>query len=144
MRHAGVEAQRPHHALDPVVQALRRRGTGKDVAGSTHGGDEHLGTGTVDQPHGGAGKVDEQLLAGQPVLAHRALERLGKRLVVFAELRVAPGAALGVGGHVLLPQQHQRHALAIELAVHAAPVGFDEGVDLFSLSKVTVGDRALA
>ncbi len=68
-----------------------------------------------------------QLLAGAPVLAHRALEPPGKGLVVLAELRVAPGPPMRVLGHVLLPQQHQGHALAVELAVHAPPVGHDVG-----------------
>ena len=31
------------------------------------------------------------------------------------------------GSDVLLPQQHQRDALAIELAVDAGPVGHDDG-----------------
>lgn len=87
--------------------------------------DEAVPTATTRS--GGAGVVDEHLLPGAAVLAHRALERGGEGLVELAELRVAPGAAFRVGSHVLLPQQHQRDALALELAVDAAPVGDDDG-----------------
>ena len=45
-----------------------------------------------------------------------------KRCVVPAELAVAV-SALGVGGAVLLPQQLQRHALALELLVDQREVG---------------------
>ena len=40
--------------------------------------------------------------------------------VAFAELRVA--VAVRVDGAVLLPQQHQRHGLAPQLAVDMRPV----------------------
>ena len=40
-----------------------------------------------------------------------------------AELGVGPGALPAVRGAVLLPQQPQRHALAIQLDVHAREVG---------------------
>ena len=56
-------------------------------------------------------------------LAHRALELLGEAPVVFAELRVAVGLAASVVGAVLIPQQHQRHALAVQFLVQAAVVG---------------------
>jgi hypothetical protein len=55
--------------------------------------------------------------------AHRALERLGERLVVLAELGVGPAAPALVRGAVLLPQQHQRHAFAAQFDVHAREVG---------------------
>jgi len=120
--------QRAHHALDPFVQALVRRGTGEDVARRGHCRDEDLDACAVAQGHRRAGEVDEQLLPGTPMLAHRSLERASERLVVLAEMGVSRGAALRVRGHVLLPQQHQRHALAIELAVEAAPVGNHDGL----------------
>ena len=59
------------------------------------------------------------------MLTHRALERLGEGLVVLAELRVSPGAPALMGGPVLLPQQHQRDALAAQLDVHAGKVGLE-------------------
>ena len=81
-----VEVQSAHHALDPVIQALRGRGAGEDATGGGHGGDKDLGARAIAQGHRGAGEVDEQLLAGTPVLAHRALEGLGEGLVGTAEL----------------------------------------------------------
>jgi hypothetical protein len=66
--------------------------------------------------------VDEQLLAGAVDLAHRSLELLGEAPVVFAELRVAVGLAIGVIGTVFFPQQHQRHALAAQFLMQAAVV----------------------
>ncbi|CAM3732644.1 hypothetical protein ROSA5918_05155 [Roseateles saccharophilus] len=127
LRHAAVEVQRAHHAGDPVFQALRGRCAGEHTAGSGHGRDEDLGAGAVAERHRRAGVVDEHLFPSTTVLAHRALERGREGLVVLAELRVAPGAALRVGGQVFLPQQHQRHALAVELAVDAGPVRNDDG-----------------
>jgi hypothetical protein len=124
LRHASIEMQRPHDALDPVLELLRAARASERIARSTDRRDEHLRAGAVVQCHRGSGEVDEQLLAGAPVLAHRTLQALRERLVVLAELRVAPSAFIGTRGDVLLPQQHQCDALAIELSMHAAPVGF--------------------
>jgi hypothetical protein len=126
VRHRAHEGDRAHHALDPVVELLRRGGAGEGVAGSAHGRDEDLSATALAQPQRRAGVVHEQLLASTPVLAHRALEPSAEYLVMLAELGVAPGAATGVGLGVFLPQQHQRHALALQVLVHASPVGLDE------------------
>jgi hypothetical protein len=76
----------------------------------------------VRQDHRGAGAVDEQLLAGAVNLAHRAIQALGERLIVLAELRVAVGLSAGVLGLVFLPQRHQRHTLTPQLLVGTAVV----------------------
>ena len=142
--HTPVKVQRAHHALDPIVQALRWRGAGEDATGGGHGRDKDLGTRAIAQGHRGSGEIDEQLLAGTPVLAHGALEGLGEVLVVAAELGVAPGASMGMGLHILLPQQHERDALAIELAVDASPVGGDVGLSGVGLGQQGRGQSLLA
>jgi hypothetical protein len=55
-------------------------------------------------------------------LAHGALEALAEVSVVEAEPAVAVGA-LGMGGEVLLPEQLERHPLALELLVDVGEVG---------------------
>jgi hypothetical protein len=82
--------QRTHHAVDPVVQALGRVRASENAAGPAHVRDEYLRTGAVTQWHGGGSEVEEQLLAGAPVLTHGALEGAGERLVAFAKLRASP------------------------------------------------------
>jgi len=69
--------------------------------------------------------VDEQLLAGPVLLAHRAAQRLRVGLVVLAELRQAPGAPPLIGRTLLLPQQRQHHALAAQFQAHPPEVGLD-------------------
>ncbi len=59
------------------------------------------------------------------LLAHRALERLGECLLVLAELGVGQGASALVRVTMFPPHQHQRHALAAQLDVHASEVDFD-------------------
>jgi hypothetical protein len=131
LRAAAVEGQRPRHRAQPRAHALVGGGAGEGVARRAHGGDEDLGARAVGQFQRGAGVVDEQLLAGAPLLAHRALQGLGEGLVVLAELGVGPGAPALEGGAVFLPQQHQRHALAAQFDVHAGEVGQgDAGLDL--------------
>jgi hypothetical protein len=139
-----VEVQRAHHALDPVIQALRGRGASKDATGGGHGRDKDLGARAIVYGHRGAREVDEQLLAGTSVLAHRAFEGLGEVLVVTAELGVAPGTTMGMGLHVLLPQQHERDALAVEFTVDAAPVGGDVGLRGVRLGQQGGGQSLLA
>jgi hypothetical protein len=70
----------------------------------------------------GAGVVDEELLAGAVDLAHRALQPQRVAPIPFAELAVAVGRLPGMGGDVLFPQQHERHAFAPQLLVGAAVV----------------------
>lgn len=74
-----------------------------------------------------AATPNDALTGGASLPKRRWDERGGEGLVVLAELRVAPGAALGVGRNVFLSEQHQRDPLAIELAVDTAPVGNDSG-----------------
>jgi hypothetical protein len=73
------------------------------------------------QGHRHAREVDEHLLAHHVGEAHGWTQRGTKASVVFAELGV--GVAVGVGFSVLVPQQHQRHALATKFKVHDGPLG---------------------
>jgi hypothetical protein len=45
---------------------------------------------------------------------------------VLAELGVGPGSSALGGRALLLPQQHQRHALAAQLDVHVGEVSLDQ------------------
>ena len=124
--HAADELQGLHLRADPVGGGLSRRGAGVGVVRCAQRGHEDLGLGDlagggVDDGHGVTGVVDEQLLAGDVDLAHRALLGLGELAVLDAKARVLVGQRVARG--VLLPQQHQRHAGTLELLVHDAEVG---------------------
>jgi len=123
LRHAADEGERARRRVKPIAHRLARRGAGVGVARRAQRGHEDVRARAVGQRDRRAGVVDEQLLAGAVDLAHRTLELLGEAPIVLAELRVAIGVALGVIGAVLLPQQHQRHAFAVQLLVQAAVVG---------------------
>ena len=129
LRHAAVERQRAGHCAEPGAHALVGGGAGEGIARCAHGGDEDLRARTVSQLEGRSSVVDEELLAGASLLPHRALERLGERLVVTAELGVGPGPLAFVGSAVLGPQQHQRDALAAQFDVHSWVVGFDHATE---------------
>ncbi len=104
-----------------------------------HGSHEDVGGSHLLAMHhernGGAGKVNEQLLASAVNLPHGALETFGKLAVVLAELRVAPRfdrvvctVLVADLGAVFLPQQHEGHALAAQLLVNAPVVGLGVSV----------------
>ena len=50
-------------------------------------------------------------------------------LVVAAKLGMGPGPVAGIGGAILRPQQHQRHALATQFNVHLGVVGCDNAAE---------------
>jgi len=81
-----------------------------------------LATGRVDQRDRRPGVVDEQFLAGDMGLPHRAAQQLPKLAVALAEARPAVGNTLRLSP-ILLPQQLQRDALAPQLAMDRAEVG---------------------
>ena len=107
---AADESQRLHLRADPVGGGLARGGASVGVVRRAQGGHEDLGLSDlagdgVDDAHGAAGEVDEQLLAGDVNLAHRALLAQSELAVLDAEAGVLVGQ--GVAGGVLLPKQHQ-------------------------------------
>src|SRR5690554_5273676 len=106
---------------DPVGQRLAPGGLGVGVAGSAQHGNEHLGPsllagGLVDDWHGRAAIVDEQLLAGAVDLAHAAPLTVPPGAVMVAEPTGAVGL-VAVDLDVLRPEQLQGDALALERLV---------------------------
>ena len=122
LRHALHELERAHQPVDPIGKRLARRGAGKRVARRAQRRHKHVRAPAVANADRGAGVVHEELLACAVHLTHRAAQRLRERTVMLEELRAPPGALARVRGDVLLPQQHQRHALAREFAMHAGKV----------------------
>ena len=123
---AADEFERQHLGADPVLGGLARGGAGEGVVRCAERGHEDLGLGDlagdrVDDGHRAAGVVDEQLLAGDMDLAHRALLALGELAVLDAKTGVLVGQR--VVARVLLPQQHQCDAGALELLVDQSEIG---------------------
>ena len=124
-RHAADELQGQHLGADPVCGGLARRGAGEGVVRRAQRSHEDLrladlAGGRIDDGHRAAGIVDEQLLAGDMDLAHRALLGHSERAVLDAKTRVLVGQRVVAG--VLLPQQHQGDAGALELLMHEREV----------------------
>src|SRR6185312_1408675 len=72
--------------------------------------------------HGASGVIDEELLAGEVPLAHRALQALLPAPVSLAK-GAAPVGGPAVSLDVLFPQQLQRHMpMALELGMHPGEV----------------------
>lgn len=122
LRYTAVEAQRTRRRFELVGHRLAWRRAGVGVAGDARGGHKDVGAAAVGERDGGAGVINEQLLAGAVDLTHRALELSGEAAVVLAQLRVAVGLAIGIVGAMLLPQEHQRHTLAAQFLVQVAVV----------------------
>ena len=59
----------------PSTQSSRRCAV-EDATGGGHSRNKDLGARAIVYGHRGASEVDEQLVAGTPVLAHRAFEGL--------------------------------------------------------------------
>ena len=110
---------------NPVGQRLRPGRLGVGVAGGAQGGDEDLGRAdlagkAVDHLEGGAGIIDEHLLAGHMALTHGRGEPALPGTVEFAEPAVA--VAVPMDRAVLFPQQGQRDAGPLQLAMQHRPV----------------------
>ena len=123
-RHAADELQRIDDRAHPVGAVLRGRGARVGVVRRAQHRHENLcaadlAAGRIDDGHRLAGVVDEQALAGDVGLAHRALERGNPGAVLDAEARVLVGRRVRVDelALVFLPQQLQGHAGALELLV---------------------------
>ena len=125
----GGAAEVLHHAdvrVDPVRQLLGRGRLGVgEAAGAEHGDEQldgsQLTRAPVDQARPLAREVDERLLAGPVHLPHRRPQSPYPLVVDLAELRVA--VAVGMDLEVLLPEQLQRDAIALALAVDVRAVG---------------------
>ena len=127
----GGTAEVLHHAdvhVDPVRQLL---GLGRldvgEAAGAEHGDEQLHGSrftrAPVDQRRPLAGEVNERFLAGPVHLPHRRPQPPRPLPVDLAEVATAVAVRMDLG--VLLPQQLQRDAVALELAVDIRAVGPD-------------------
>lgn len=98
----------------------------RSVLRGAHAGDKdlrgaYLAGRHVDDGGGVAAVVDEQLLAGAVHLTHRARKATSVPVIALAVLAI-PVGSLTVRGAVLLPQELQRHAFALELLMHVGIV----------------------
>ena len=114
-------------AREPVGERLGSRGLRVCVAARSERPDEQLRPeglftmSSVDR-HGASGVIDEELLAGEVPLAHRALQALLPAPVALAK-GAAPVGGFSVPLDVLFPQQLQRHMpMALELRMHPGEV----------------------
>ncbi len=98
-----------------------------EVGGGAEDRDEQLGLkghlqrGGIIDGDGEPGKVDEELLAGLVVLAHRDAQVLSPRAIERTELGV--GVTTGVLLEVFEPEQIERDPLLREFALHVVEVG---------------------
>jgi hypothetical protein len=129
--HAAIEVEGVHVSHDPGRQLLGSQGLRVDVAAGAQRTDEDLGLAdllfglAVVEGDGLTGDVDEQLLAGDVLLAHDQVQATGVLAVAFGE----PGVLepVGVPLLVLVMQQLQGDALAPQLQVEVLPVGHRTG-----------------
>lgn len=117
-------------AVDPIGEPLRPGRLRVGEARSAEHRDEDLrGAPLAGEPvdhhgHAVACIVNEQLVAGRVRLAHCHRQTAFPATVELAEARIAIPA--GLARDVLLPQDRQRHVLALELAMHRRPVRLGE------------------
>ena len=124
-RHAAKEAEHAHMGLDPVRQRLCPGRLRVGVVGSAEHRDEDLGLAhlagrRIHDRDLLAGVVDENLVAGDVMLAHHRREATLKLAIQIAEPRVAVAVRMNLA--ILLPQHHQIDARPLELARQCRPV----------------------
>jgi len=125
LRHAAQKAEQVRVHADPVGQALARASLGIGVVRSPHRRDEQLhgvrfAGDRIEDVDGVAGEIDEHLLAAHVRLAQRRAHSPLPGLEGRAKPRIAK--AVGIGGAILFPQEHTRHAAAAQLLLHIGPV----------------------
>src|SRR5262245_60530349 len=113
------------------MNLLREGGFGVGVAGSAEHGDEDLrlmnGAGhRICDRHGGAGVIDEHLLAGEMSLPHREFEPRTPLLVEETELREFV-VIVEIGRGVLFPKQLACDALTLEFLMNGGEIRLNEG-----------------
>jgi len=124
--HAAKESEGAGVRFDPVGQRLGPGGLDVGVARRAEGGDEHLGGmdlagQAVDYVEGGAGVIDEHLLASHVSLAHGQGEPAPPGAIEVAEPAVA--VPVRMNRPVLFPQKGQGHAGLPQRAMQGRPVG---------------------
>ena len=127
LRNAADGFQGAGMGRDPVRQALRPGGFRVGKARCAQHRHENLrraplaGEPVHDDRHRVAGIVHEQLLARGMGLAHDHRQLGGEGPVELTKAAVAQ--AIRLLGDVLLPEDRERHVLALQLAVDRGPVG---------------------
>lgn len=58
LRHAAIEAQRPHRRFEPVGPNLARCGAGVGITGGSQGGHEDVSPATIGQANSRTGVID--------------------------------------------------------------------------------------
>ncbi len=125
-RHTAEVLEHAHVGAEPVGERLRPGGFGIQEAARAKHADEQLGVahlagGRIDDVDRLPGVIDEDLLARLVLLTQHGIELCGPRAIENAEPRVL--IPVGIRALVLLPEQLERHALALELAVDSGPIG---------------------
>src|SRR5262245_5031290 len=111
---------------NPIEQRLRPRGFRKRVRTGTQYSDEQLSRDNlaghpIRDLELRAGVIDEHLLARDVRLAHRRRVALLPRPLQLADLRVTVTITMLLA--ILLPEQFQRDARPLELAMNDRPIG---------------------
>jgi hypothetical protein len=115
---------------DPALQILAPGGLGVGVVGAAEDSDEDVGLSQlagapIHDCDGGAGEVDEELLARLVNLAEHHIHLAPKAPVALAELGVLQ--TVGVVGLVFQPQELEGHPGARELPVHLLRIRLGAG-----------------
>ena len=145
-RDAADRREGANMGADPVGEPLRPRRLRVGEARGAEHGDEDLrrpplaGEAVDHHRHAVARVVDEQLVTGRVRLAHRHRQASLPGAVKLAEARVPVSA--GLGADVLLPQDRQRHVLALELAVHRRPIGLGDAAMTLPVTVAGLGEQA--
>ena len=126
-RDAAEEAEHAHMRADPVRQGLAPGYLREGVARRTQHAEEDLRLAdlaslAVDDRQRLAGIVDEHLVAGDMVLAHRGRKPLLETAEQLAEPAVA--VAIRMNRAIFLPKDLQGHARPLQLDRQRAPIGF--------------------
>jgi hypothetical protein len=124
LRHTAEEVERVDVRSNPVGQRLAPARLGVGIARRAEGRDEqvrvvHLARHRIDDRHRVTGPVDKQLVARHMRLPHRRCEAPSPFAVKLAEAGIS--VALDMLSAMLLPQDHQRHAAALEFLVNLRP-----------------------
>ena len=124
-RHTTEVLERSDMGRQPIGHTLAEARLHIRVVARAEGGDKHLrdlhlaGV-SINHRHRLAGVIDKQLVPGRVLKAHYGILPPEPALVVAAKGTVL--AAIRVLGLVLAPQEHARHALVRELALHLGKV----------------------
>jgi len=126
MRNAADHLEGADMGVDPVGQRLRPARVRKSEARRAEHGDEDLrladfaGQPVDDDRNPIAGVIDEQPLAGRVRLPHRRRQLRFKAAIELAKPRIA--VTVGIGGDILIPDDHQGDVLALQLPMNRRPI----------------------